>query len=101
MRVRSDHVSILVTLVLAAGIAAGIAVNAGTGWDFADFYDAAHKAAAGQIRDLYNADAAIEGRPAEAQLPFWGTPLSAYMLAPLAWMRPVAALVVFKIENTL
>jgi hypothetical protein len=101
MRVRSDHVSIFVALVLAAGIAAGIAVNAGTGWDFADFYDAGHKAATGQIRDLYNPDAAIEGRPAEAQLPFWGTPLSAYLLAPLAWMRPAVALVIFKIENTL
>src|SRR5437867_12908634 len=100
MRLRSDHISILLAVVLGAGVTAGIAIPAGTGWDFANFYDAGHKAAAGQIRDLYDPEAVIAGRPAEAQLPYWGTPLSAYLLAPLAWMPPSTALVVFKIENT-
>ena len=48
--------------------------QAGSGWDFANFYDAGHKAAAGQIQDLYNPTAAIEGKPAEAELPYWGSP---------------------------
>lgn len=100
MRLRSDSISVVVAAVLAAGIAAGIGVPSGTGWDFANFYDAGHKVAAGQMADLYTPDAPIEGKASEAKLPYWGTPLSAYLLAPLAWMPPRPALIVFKVENT-
>jgi len=100
MTLRSDHISVLAALALSVGIIAGIALPAGSGWDFANFYDAGHKAAAGQIQDLYNPAATIEGKRAEAELPYWGTPLSAFLLAPLAWMQPSRAMVIFKIQNT-
>src|SRR5262245_14852705 len=100
MRLHSDRVSILLMMVLAAGVTAGIAVKAGTAWDFANFYDAGHKIAAGQIGDLYNPDALISGKAPEARLPYWGTPLSAYLLAPLAWLSAGPAFFVFKAENT-
>lgn len=100
MRLTSDHISIAVALLLAAGIVAGIAVNAGSGWDFANFYDAGHKVVAGQMQDLYDPDVSIAGKPSQARLPYWGTPLSAFLLAPLAWMPPATALVVFKIQNS-
>jgi hypothetical protein len=76
-------------------------VNAGTGWDFANFYDAGHKVVAGQIEDLYNDTALIAGQPPQGQMAFYGTPLSAVLYTPLAWMSPAKALVAFKIQNAL
>src|SRR5262245_15353529 len=87
--------------ILAAVISAGIAIPAGSGWDFANFYDAGHKVLVGQIQDLYDADAAIAGKPPEGHLAYYGTPLSALLMAPLALMPPGAAMVIFKIQASL
>ena len=95
------RIRIWVALILGAGIAAGILVPAGPGWDFANFYDAGHKVLAGQIQDLYNADAPIDGKAPEGHLAYYGTPLSALLLAPLAWMPPGVAMLVFKIQGTI
>jgi hypothetical protein len=95
-----NRISLGVLLILSVGIAAGIALPAGPGWDFANFYDAGHKILAGQAQDLYDAMASIEGSAPEGHLPYYGVPLSAVLLAPLAWLRPGQALTAFKIQNT-
>jgi len=89
-----------VALIL-LGCVTAIAVPAGLGWDFANFYDAGHKAWAGQIQDLYDATAAIEGAPPLGRMAFWSVPLASYLFVPLAWLQPKHALVAFKIENSL
>jgi hypothetical protein len=83
------------------GCCVGIAVPAGAGWDFANFYDAGHRVAAGQIRDLYDPTSQIDGRPPQGTMRFWGTPLSALFYAPLSWFPAPMALVLFKIQNVL
>jgi hypothetical protein len=81
----------------------GFGVNNGQGlkWDFANFYDAGHKVIAGETHNLYDPSAPIEGKPAQGQTPFYGTPLSAVLYAPLAWFPPHVALLLFKIQGTL
>ena len=88
-----DRLSRGLMLLLGIGLVLAIAIPAGTGWDFANFYDAGHKIVAGQIADLYNSRVLIEGKAAEGHLPYYGTPISAVLLAPLGWMTPAAALV--------
>jgi hypothetical protein len=79
----------------------GILVPAGLGWDFGNFYDAGHRVAAGQAGDIYHSDRPIAGQRPQGAMRFWGAPLSAAFFAPLSWMRPELALVVFKVENVL
>jgi hypothetical protein len=79
----------------------GIVVPAGLGWDFANFYDAGRKALVGQIGDLYDPSVPIAGQPPQGSMAFWGTPISSYLYAPLGVLSPGAALVVFKVQNTL
>lgn len=79
----------------------GIAVPAGLGWDFANFYDAGRRVAAGQVEDLFDARREIAGQPPQGHLDFLSTPISAALYAPLSAFSPETALVVFKIENTL
>ena len=95
-----DRISLCLLLILAAGIVAGIALPAGAGWDFANFYDAGHKVRAGQLTELYNTDALIEGQPPQGRMPYYGAPLTAALFAPLAWLPPAQALIAFKIQNT-
>jgi len=95
-----DRLSRGLMVLLGIGLVLAIAIPAGTGWDFANFYDAGHKIVAGQIADLYNSRVSIEGKTAEGHLPYYGTPISAVLLAPLGWMTPAVALVAFKIQNT-
>src|SRR5262245_21632315 len=95
-----NRVSFVVLLILAAGIVGGIVVNAGTGWDFANFYDAGHKVRAGEAQHLYEPFAPIGGKAPEGHLPYYGAPLSAVLLAPLASLPPAEALVAFKIQNS-
>lgn len=97
----ANRISVLLLVVLSAGMAAGILVNAGTGWDFANFYDAGHKVLAGQMQDLYNSEVLIGGKAPEGKLAYYGTPISALLFTTLAWMSPARALVVFKIENAI
>jgi hypothetical protein len=96
-----DLISVSLLLVMLTGAAVGIGIRAGTGWDFANFYDAGHKVLARQIQNLYNPEAMIEGKSPEGNLAFYGTPLSALFYAAMAWMRPAQALVAFKIQNTI
>jgi hypothetical protein len=95
-----NRISVAVAAVLAAGIVAGILVPAGSGWDFANFYDAGHKVLAGQLQDLYYPLARIEGKPPQGQLAFYGVPLSALLFAAMAWMPPGAAMIAFKAQAT-
>lgn len=74
---------------------------AGLGWDFANFYDAGRRAAAGQIADLYRPAGLIAGEPPQGTLAFWSAPLTAWLYAPLAVLPPRAALAVFKLQNLL
>ncbi|MEO8367656.1 MAG: glycosyltransferase 87 family protein [Candidatus Solibacter sp.] len=96
-----DRISRGVLLLLGIGMVLAILIPAGPGWDFANFYDAGHKIVAGQTADLYNSRVLIEGKPAEGHLPYYGTPISAVLLAPLGWLSPRAGLMAFKIQNTL
>jgi hypothetical protein len=77
----------------------GISVPAGLGWDFANFYDAGRRVAAGQVVDLYQPDRAIDGAAPQGHMRFWSAPLSAVLLAPLSLLQPAAALAAFKLEN--
>lgn len=83
------------------GCIVGIAVPAGLGWDFANFYDAGRRVAAGQFADLYSPLSPIGGQPPQGSTGFFGAPLSAVFYVPLAFFPPRTALVVFKIQNVL
>jgi hypothetical protein len=87
-------------ILLAAGAGLGIVVPAGTGWDFANFYDTGARLAAGQIRDLYDPSTPIRGRAPQGSLGFYGTPISAFLYVPLSWFPPGVALPLFKVEST-
>ena len=80
---------------------AGIAVPAGTGWDFANFYDTGHRAAAGQINDIYDPSTPIDGVSPEGKMAFWSPPISAWFYAPLSLFPPGVALILFKLAATL
>jgi hypothetical protein len=88
-------------LVLCLQIAFGITSGDGLKWDFANFYDAGHKALAGETAGLYDPTVLIEGNSPQGSLAFYGTPLSAYLYAPLALFSPVVALVLFKVLSTI
>ena len=87
--------------LIVIGCTIGILVPAGLGWDFGNFYDAGHRVAAGQVGDLYHQERAIAGRAPQGTMHFWGAPLSAVFVAPLGLMRPGAALIAFKLQNSL
>jgi hypothetical protein len=89
-------------MVVAALVAlAGIIVPAGSGWDFANFYDTGHRAAAGQINDIYDPATPIGGQLPQGKMAFWSPPISAWFYAPLSLFPPGLALVVFKLVATL
>jgi len=99
---RYQLVTGLAILFIVLGCTAGILIPAGLGWDFANFYDAGRIIAADQIDVLLKVDKGlIAGAPAQGNLDFWGTPLSAYLYTPLSRFSPEVALVLFKIENVL
>ena len=85
--------------LLAAGCLVGIAVPAGLGWDFANFYDAGRRVAAGEVANLYDPRSLIAGRPPQGTTGFFGTPLSALLYVPFGMFRAEVALVLFKISN--
>ena len=89
-----------ITLML-AGCLVGIAVPAGLGWDFANFYDAGRRASAGQIDDVYDPTSLIAGHTPQGQMRFWGAPISAFFYTPLSGFSAETALLLFKIENVL
>lgn len=80
----------------------GIIVPAGLGWDFANFYDAGRMVVAGQLDSLLKTDKGlIAGQPPQGSLDFWGTPISAWLYAPLSRFTPETALIIFKVQNVL
>jgi len=87
--------------MLAGGLIAS-AVPAGLGWDFANFYDAGRVMLSGHHEQLLKTEKGpIDGAPPQGVLDFWGTPLSAWLYAPLALLSPQHALAAFKLENVL
>lgn len=89
-------------LLITAGCLIGIAVPAGLGWDFANFYDAGRIIAAGEYDNLLKINKeSIAGAPPLGVPDFWGTPISAWMYVPLSGFAPETALVLFKIQNVL
>lgn len=100
-RLRARRLARLGVAALVAQALVGIAVPAGLGWDFANFYDAGRRVAAGQAADLFDPDSAIAGERPQGGLAFWSAPISAWLYAPLGPLAPETALVVFKLQNTL
>jgi len=92
---------VLSLLLIAGGCVVGIAVPAGLGWDFANFYDAGRRVAAGQIADLYNPLSLIDGQLPQGRTGFYGTPLSAIFYVPISGFSAETALVLFKIQNVI
>jgi alpha-1,2-mannosyltransferase len=90
---------VVAALVLANLVA--LFIEMGLGWDFANFYDAGNKIAAGEARNLYDPEALIAGQAPQGHMEFVGTPLSAVLYAPLAPLSPRAALFAFKLQNAL
>ena len=88
-------------VALATEIAFGVTNGRGVTWDFANYYDVGHKVSAGEVENLYNKFALIEGKPPQGNMGFKGTPLSATFYIPLASFSPRVALVLFKVQNTL
>ena len=86
-------------VLIALGCTVGVVVPAGLGWDFANFYDAGHRVVARQTVDLYHQERPVAGGPTQGNMRFWGAPLSAALYAPLAFLRPELALIVFKLQN--
>lgn len=103
MTATSTYRRLAIALTGAIAVAAGvaIAVPAGFGWDFANFYDAGHKVLSWQIADLYDPSTLVGGGAPQGAMAFWGTPLSALLYAPMALLEPKAALVAFKIQGTI
>lgn len=98
---RYQWATALVLLLLLAGTVTGVLVPAGLGWDFANFYDAGRRAAAGEIANLYDVYSPIAGAAPQGTMQFWGTPISALFYVPLSLFRPASASMLFKIQNTL
>ncbi len=91
--------SAICLVLMALGCAVGVIVPAGIGWDFANFYDAGRRVAAGQVADLYNPRSLIAGQPPQGSTGFFGAPLSALFYVPLAGFDAGTALLLFKIQN--
>jgi hypothetical protein len=88
-------------VLMAAGSALGIALPAGLGWDFANFYDTGRRVMAGEYQNLYNEFAPIDGRAPQGNMRFYGVPLSAFFYVPLAWFGPETASRWFKFQSFL
>jgi len=92
--------AIAFTAIIFVAAAIGIIVPAGSGWDFANFYDTGRRILGWQIADLYDSSSLITGSAPQGGMLFWGAPLSALLYAPLGWLAPGAALIAFKIVGT-
>ena len=88
-------------MLTAVGVFAGLLIPWGIGLDFANFYDAGHKALAGQFADLYDPFAQIEGQKPLSHMSFFSAPLTSYLYAPMAALPPRIALILFKMSGTL
>ncbi len=99
---RHRRIAIAGLVALLIGSAVGVAVPAGSGWDFANFFDTGRRVAAGEIDHIYgDPSTLIAGEAPQGNMRFWGAPLSAPLYAWLTAFDPGEAMVVFKIENVL
>lgn len=94
-------ITVFFVFLILIGATIGIAVPAGLGWDFANFYDTGRRVAAGQAEDIYDPASLIGGEKPQGNMRFWGVPLSALFYVPLSCFSPEMALIIFKIQNTL
>ncbi len=94
-------ITAIVLVLLLAGTVVGVLVPAGLGWDFANFYDAGRKAAAGDFAHLYDVYSPIAGAAPQGTMQFWGTPISTLFYIPLGMFSPASASMLFKLQNTL
>lgn len=85
----------------AVWIGIGHLIPWGIAIDFANFYDAGHKALVGEIGGLYNPFALIAGGEPVGHMTFYSAPLTSYLYAPMATLPPRTALFLFKIAGTL
>lgn len=95
------HAPLLALGVIALGCLVAIFTPAGLGWDFANFYDAGHKALVGETHNLFDEHAQIDGEAPQSNMPFLSAPVSSYLYVGLALFDPELALVLFKAENAL
>lgn len=89
------------SILIAVIAVAAILQPWGLRWDFANFYDTGRRVLAGEAENLYQSRSAIAGEAPLGVMMFWGTPLSAYLYAPLALLPPVHAMRLFKLLNVL
>ncbi len=73
----------------------------GIEWDFANFYDAGRKVAAGEAINLYDPHTDIAGEPSLGKMTFSSTPLSAVFYTPLSVFSPSVSMFAFKLQNVL
>lgn len=68
-------------------------------FDFANFYDAGHKALVGEHGTLYDEFAQIDGQDPFGNMLYFGVPISSLFFAPLAFFEPATAAILFKLFN--
>jgi hypothetical protein len=95
---RRRLIRLCLALVL-AGSAVGIALPAGLGWDFANFYDTGRRVMAGEYHHLYDEYSTIAGEAPQGHMRFYGVPVSAFFYAPLAWFGPETASRLLKFQG--
>ncbi|MCP5433773.1 MAG: DUF2029 domain-containing protein [Alphaproteobacteria bacterium] len=101
IRPHMRHLAIAAAVLVVASALAGAFSAKGVTSDFANFYDAGHKALAGETDTLFDPHALIEGKPPLANMGFFSAPITAYLYAPLSTLEPRLAMRLFKIENAL
>ena len=94
-----QRVIVLCLALIVLGSVIGIALPAGLGWDFANFYDAGRRVAAGEFHHLYHDDALIAGEEPQGNMRFYSVPLSGFFYVPLTSFGPRTASILFKTQG--
>jgi hypothetical protein len=68
-------------------------------FDFANFYDAGRRAAAGEFATLYDAKAPIAGQEPFGGMSFYSAPLTSFLFVPMAGLPPFTATFLFKLAG--
>ena len=83
------NIGILSLVLLALVLVHGVLSPRGLYLDFANFYDAGQKVSVGELNNLFDPFAEIDGQSPYGNMLFFGTPISAYAYAPLAALPPI------------
>ncbi len=83
------------------GCLAGLFVERGMELDFANYYDAGHKARVGQFDDLFDPFAQIEEAAPLSHMSFTSAPLTSLLYVPMSMFPPSVALIMFKLQSAL